>query len=418
MCLALGSIFEVQASQWTVLVYMQADGVLRAPALASLDAIVRHLNAQSDKKLRVCAELMMSDKRCRYYLDSTGIHPCTLFATSGNSAEELKAACRWAFEGNDSKYTMIILSGHATGILEPQWHEKKARWVCKTGETDSAYTRWLAHQNELLLQAVEELEDCKSLFVQETPESHHLSSKRIHSLLHEVTQDILQGKKFNIIGFDACNMGMLEIAYDIQQSAHYMIASQECEEKEGWDYSTVMQALQEEKEPFCVARKIVYSYESQQRSKEQRIFSLSAFDLARVSPLAVCFESVLKEIELCLHRYKESFYELLCIARQKNHRFCFIPQYADLYTFFSLIYEELVLLEESDDLVRLKKLLLEFFECYHTMVLATTASNTSMSGCSIYFPISDCDVSYNNTFALQTRWPFFLKNFHSPLYAA
>lgn len=412
--LPLGSFFGAHASEWTVLLYIQADGMLNKAAYASLNAIASRLNKQSDKKLRVYAELICAEQRHRYYLDSAGINSCTEFAVLASPCEDLKEACKWAFQETISKYTMIILSGHATGILEPQWDEKKARWVCAPVGADSAYSKWLAHQNELLLKRVDKWEDCKSIFVQNTIDSCHLSTKQISALLHEVTQECLLGRKFTIVGFDACNMGMLEIAYDIQQSAHFMIASQECEEKEGWDYGKVMDALLEENEPSCAARKIVYGYERMQRKKEQEIFSLSAFDVAVVSALVACLDTAVKEIESCLYRYKETFYEALCIARQKNHRFCFIPDYADLYTFFSTLYEELSLFEYSEDLDRLKKSLLEFFECYHTMVLATTASSSTMSGCSIYFPVSDRDVAYNNTFALQTHWPDFLKNFHSP----
>ena len=44
------------------------------------------------------------------------------------------------------------------------------------------------------------------------------------------------GLKFDIIGFDACLMGTLETAYALEPVADYMIASEEYEPVQGWDY--------------------------------------------------------------------------------------------------------------------------------------------------------------------------------------
>lgn len=45
------------------------------------------------------------------------------------------------------------------------------------------------------------------------------------------------GNKLEIIGFDACLMGSIEVAHSLSQYADYMIASEEAEPGPGWDYS-------------------------------------------------------------------------------------------------------------------------------------------------------------------------------------
>lgn len=48
------------------------------------------------------------------------------------------------------------------------------------------------------------------------------------------------GKKFDVIGFDACQMAAIEVASEIQDYAKYMVASQALEGREGWPYSQIL----------------------------------------------------------------------------------------------------------------------------------------------------------------------------------
>jgi hypothetical protein len=46
----------------------------------------------------------------------------------------------------------------------------------------------------------------------------------------------LQGKGIEVIGFDVCLAGMMEVAYEIRNIASYMIASEDLEPGDGWEY--------------------------------------------------------------------------------------------------------------------------------------------------------------------------------------
>ena len=50
------------------------------------------------------------------------------------------------------------------------------------------------------------------------------------------TQLCKNGNKFEWIGFDACLMGMIEVGTVLSDNCNYMIASEEVEAGEGWDY--------------------------------------------------------------------------------------------------------------------------------------------------------------------------------------
>ncbi|HBN08517.1 MAG TPA: hypothetical protein DD435_07660 [Cyanobacteria bacterium UBA8530] len=51
------------------------------------------------------------------------------------------------------------------------------------------------------------------------------------------------GKPFDVLGFDACLMSHVEMAYQAKGLADFMIASQETEPAAGWDYINLLKAL-------------------------------------------------------------------------------------------------------------------------------------------------------------------------------
>lgn len=85
----------------------------------------------------------------------------------------------------------------------------------------------------------------------------------------------ITGKKITILGFDACLMGELEVAYELKNCADYLLASEENEDGNGWPYTPILgnkvlpqviKALQEElknssfkitENPSELARKVV-----------------------------------------------------------------------------------------------------------------------------------------------------------------
>ena len=74
------------------------------------------------------------------------------------------------------------------------------------------------------------------------------------------------GKKIDILGFDACLMGHLEIAYQVKDSVNILVASEETEPGDGWDYEgwlKKVEALETQKcalTPAAIATALVDSY--------------------------------------------------------------------------------------------------------------------------------------------------------------
>ncbi|HEX5746138.1 MAG TPA: clostripain-related cysteine peptidase, partial [Archangium sp.] len=51
------------------------------------------------------------------------------------------------------------------------------------------------------------------------------------------------GRKIDLVGFDACLMNMLELAYELRETADFIVGSEESEPGDGWPYDTVLADL-------------------------------------------------------------------------------------------------------------------------------------------------------------------------------
>lgn len=67
-------------------------------------------------------------------------------------------------------------------------------------------------------------------------------------------------EKIDILGFDACLMSMLEVAYQFKDLAHFIVGSQQTEPGEGWPYDKVLREMNALPSPDQFAKSIVRTY--------------------------------------------------------------------------------------------------------------------------------------------------------------
>ena len=91
-------------------------------------------------------------------------------------------------------------------------------------------------------------------------------------------------KKLSWIGFDACLMGSAEVALAVAPYAEYMIASQETEPANGWNYA-FLKDLEKDADGAATGKRIVDAYFSGKNATEYGI-TLSCIDLDAVGGLA------------------------------------------------------------------------------------------------------------------------------------
>ena len=97
---------------------------------------------------------------------------------------------------------------------------------------------------------------------------------------------IQDGKKFDFIGFDACQMATIEVADALHGYSDYLIFSEENEPGAGWDYYEFMTAYSEnpDMETTELATNIIDSYMNQYKDNSGNI-TLALFDCSKMDDL-------------------------------------------------------------------------------------------------------------------------------------
>ena len=153
-----------------------------------------------------------------------------------------------------------------------------------------------------------------------------LFMKEVGDALETIENDIQQ---VDLVGFDACLMGMAEVAYEIKDHASVMVGSEETEPGDGWPYDTILPDLTANPimSPADLACVIVNRYGESYGAGSGT--TQSAFDLANMSSLAAAISNFgnlmigsayKSEIATCRGNSQEYFY----------------PWHIDLYHFADL----------------------------------------------------------------------------------
>jgi len=201
----------------------------------------------------------------------------------------------------------------------------------------------------------------------------------------------------DLIGFDACLMGMVEVAYQIRNFAKVTVGSEEVEPGDGWPYDTILDKLA--KSPTMNAaslgREICKAY-SQYYGLSG--VTLSAIDLSKIDSLAQAVKNLGVVLEKYWSRYKANVLE----ARNNAEEF-WDPDYIDIGSFVS----QLVVPSE------LKQAAAKTMNCLRSATIANFSGRRKCYGLSIYFPKCYFNNNYEILDFVITNWHNFLKLFTS-----
>jgi len=101
-----------------------------------------------------------------------------------------------------------------------------------------------------------------------------------NSDIQAVLDNTFPNKGLDLVGYDACLMGMVETAYAFRKSTKYMIASEELEPGAGWDYLQFMQLLTQTPKSSAseVGKMVIDSYQNKYRDRTFTTLSLIDLD--------------------------------------------------------------------------------------------------------------------------------------------
>ncbi len=240
---------EVYPPKWQVFIWMAADNSLREYVQSDLEeisssgmnsSILVALDGASDEILA------MSDEGLKVLKDTE---------IDSGSGSELREFVR-EFSIDPSRKFLII------------W-DHGSSWI-----GDSKY------RNDLSSRAVALDEDSKdALTIPELSEA-------------------LNGLKIDLLGFDACFMGSVEVVYQLRKDVNYIIASGDYEPGDGWNYSFLKNLSGS---PVDVAKSAVNSYSKEYSGSYQK-WSLSVFDTSKIDELVSEFKDIVSKVPTSVTR--------------------------------------------------------------------------------------------------------------------
>lgn len=249
------------------------------------------------------------------------------------------------------------------------------------------------------------IESVKSVCVDDT-DNDQLDTDEVETALDSVT---CSGTcPLDIVGFDACLMGMVEIDYAIMPYAYYRVGSEEYEPGDGWDYVRMLSYLTQN--PYTSAEalsgEIVRTYMNFYGTSGYE--TQSAVDLNPTSTVVEALNT------FALHLSGAETYESqVQTARSEAEAFSDLD-YIDLYHFAQLVRHYVPVGGIQKDCEILMAAIQE----------AVTAEghgfmNANAHGMSIYFPSTSAGYlqTYDGTdLSEDTFWEEFLSQYYNPSY--
>jgi hypothetical protein len=314
-------------ADWAVLVYISADEILANFAVETL----KQLKLASGDQIVAAAQVDANGKRkTRRY-------------RFGEKEKEDK-------EGAIANNEEVLDSPSRTGIADPQNLTDFIDWAYYDPVTDKPIAErfcvvaW-GHGVELLLDE-DRLRISGGNEVRVT--RRYLTPTNLRKGL-EGSKLVKGGKKFDIIGLDACSMSMLELASELPSCADFMVASQEDVPDVSFPYLKILEGLKEaaggkEMEAKEVSKAIAVLYQRAYRDyistpgSGVRAITLSSLNLNQVSTVTGPLKNLADE--LLKSGTDTKMRKAILQARSESRSFVF-GLFVDLFNFCERLKEKL-----------------------------------------------------------------------------
>jgi hypothetical protein len=217
----------------------------------------------------------------------------------------------------------------------------------------------------------------------------------------------LLGKKLDLLGFDSCVMGMLEVGYQFNLVAKTMIASEGSVPSAGWTYAKILGCLAREHNSNVDARGVAELFVREFIHSQDSYtvggvsVDMAAWDLGRLNRLADAFDELAAALVECFDDAQSRVYRQMERAILHVHWKCqsyMYDQNVDLGDFCELLDRECGLIVEeigeSDDTEVLKRVQKECRNVLKELQKAVILSGFSgggyqySNGISVFFPWS------------------------------
>lgn len=409
-------IVPLGKKQWSIIVYMAADNDLRNFAarniqqMASIGSsinvnILVHLDIKISSTQKVTRHYYVADNASIYQMNAND--PYTQSMDSGDPNTLVKT-CIWVAQDFSAEHYALILWNHGTGILDPAKYKVSHPdfFVFDTGNHIFRLDRSIPF--------IDFIEQGNRGVCWDDSTGNFLTNQKLSTALNYICHNVL-GKKFSIIGFDACLMAMIEVGNLIAPYADLMVASQEVEMGAGWDYQKTLEPfLHGAPTPVNLAKNIIAGYQRTYNSLTND-YTLSAVDLNSIATLENNVEAVATILlDAISKQSNNSVVSSIKMAAAPSICTCFEePTYIDLYDFYANLLSNInkFKFKNTQDGNMIVSKLTTVLKNGQGLIVSAVFANvtgknlTKAKGLSIYFPQRTIHSSYPVTpFAQKNSW--------------
>jgi len=435
-------------ANWTMLVFVQAKNNLSPFAHKNFSDMA---TIGSNKNLNILVEWHQPEHQgvWRYKIEKGKmvLDVCLPIETDGNSTKDLVDSMEWAVSKYPAEKYSLVLWNHGIGILDPLWGKQRT-WA-KSGnfpmdidflsqsekidlttlhrpsffdvKTTSSEDGILSEQDldTVFSQSfVQTLEEESNKFYRGILFNEHsrtyMDNQSLSNALYEIKNRLLNGKKIDLLGMDACLMAMVEVGYLAKECADYFVSSQEVELAHGWNYLAFLGSLAQGPTTSAqAASNIVDAYDSYYKNKIQ-FYTQSAVNLAHMDSIKQNIDTIVGQIKTSRTQHRDLVTTAIKKARSECLQFS-AANYIDLHSFYYELHKQLEnkTLATSPSVKNLRKSLMDGMKLIDSSVIAnvTGKTHTRARGLSIYYPrTGGIDGSYGRTdFAKNCSWASFIK---------
>jgi hypothetical protein len=278
--------------KWTFMIFMAGDNNLSSAGDKDLSEM-RAVGSTAD--VNIVTEFDNEGDRGtnRYLVQRTGANEqkVSLGETDSGDPKALMDFVGWAAQKYPAERYALVLWNHGGG-WEPSEMDRIARSVgSRDYNVREASERSATPMGKLFFRS-----SLEKIFNRRTPKEraicsddgsgHSLDTVELGKVLAQVRK--MLGQPLDILGMDACLMSNLEVAYQAQRYAKYIVASEESEPNDGWPYDQVLKKLVEVP-TLATAELAVHIVQAYAKSYKERNYkgavTQAAVDLSKVKLL-------------------------------------------------------------------------------------------------------------------------------------
>ncbi|MHC4617834.1 MAG: clostripain-related cysteine peptidase [Planctomycetota bacterium] len=267
-------------NKWTFMVYLDADNNLEAAGLTDFAEMALvgstagvNIVVQMDRIAGYTAAYGDWTGTRRFLIQSGDNPSMTPLQDLGEQnmgdPDVLEDFVEWAITNYRAERYALVIWDHGDGWRTIK--EEQARTVegaATRGESDWAVAKAISSDDT----------DNDKLYMREVQSALESAKQDLHDR-HDLVVEL------DLVGFDACLMGMVEVAYAMRNVASYVVGSEETEPANGWPYDAILGELVATPtlNPEQLADVIVSEYVSSYGTRTG--ITQSAIDISQISSL-------------------------------------------------------------------------------------------------------------------------------------